>query len=374
MPVAARLKISFIIALILLFIGTTGTEAQILNDPASLKIIKKGISDIYNFRFPEARKELSIVHQQYPEHPVGYLLDGFLTYWENYPILTNSPAREVLEKDLRTCIDLCEKGNPAKNEEAENLLADLCARGLLLMFYSDNSLSLDIFPLATGTYPYIRKAFNFTSSYYDFYYFTGLFDYYREAFPEAYPVYEPLAMLFPRGDKAKGIRELQKAADSSIFLRAESLSVLSDIFISFENNFQSATLYSKTLYELYPGNCEYKDEYIKNLLLVKLYDEAEKLINAEDSTSTGLFFRAQMTILDGILTEKKYHDLIRARKLYTKGITELARFGMYSNEFSAYAYFGLSRISDAEGDRHYKRLYRRLANKMADFKKVNFDG
>ncbi|MGB8492716.1 MAG: hypothetical protein WCE64_16800 [Bacteroidales bacterium] len=371
---ADRLKISIKLVLILLCTVNTGTEAQILNDPSSLRIIKTGISDIYNFRFAEAKQELRLVHQQYPEHPVGYLLEGFLTYWENYPILPSSPAREVLEKDLRTCINLCEKETPAKNEEAEYLLADLSARGLLLMFYSDNDLSLDIFPLATGTYPYIRKAFGFTSSYNDFYYFTGLFDYYREAFPEAYPVYEPLAMFFPRGDKAKGLRELRKAADSSIFLRAESLSVLSDIYISFENNYNEATWYSKTLYELYPGNYEYKDEYIKNLLLVKQYDDAEKLINAEDSTATGRFFRAQMTILAGILTEKKYHNMQQARKLYTKGISELAPFGLYSNEFSAYAYFGLSRISGAEGDRHHKRLYRRLANKMADFKKVNFDG
>jgi hypothetical protein len=241
------------------------------------------------------------------------------------------------------------------------------------MFYSDNSLSLDIFPLATGTYPFIRKAFNFTSSYYDFYYFTGVFNYYREAFPEAYPIYEPLAMLFPKGDKIKGIRELQSAADSSIVLKAESLSVLTYIFIGFENDYQEATQYSGILFRDYPGNYEYKDEYIKDLLLTKQYDEAEKLINAEDSTAAGPFFSAQMTILKGILTEKRYHNRVKARYLYSQGINKLSLFGKYGNEFTAYAYFGLSRISEKEGDRHYRRLYRRLANDMADFKKIDFD-
>jgi hypothetical protein len=249
----------------------------------------------------------------------------------------------------------------------------LCARGLLLLFYSDNDLNIELFPLATSTYKYIRRSFDYTSIYTDFYYFTGIYNYTREVYPETYPVYKPLAILFPKGDRLNGIKDLQKAAGNSVFLRAESLSYLSEIFIRFENNYQQATYYNKTLYELYPDNLNYKAEYIKNLLLIKRYDEAEKLIISSESKRNNQFYIAQLTIFKGILKEKKYHDNKTAQELYMEGVREITLFGNYGDEFAAYAYFGLSRISESNGDKNYTKLYRKLANELADLKKVNFD-
>ena len=63
--------------------------------------------------------------------------------------------------------------------------------------------------------------------YSDFYFFTGVYNYYREAYPEAYPVYKPLALLFPKGSKTKGLEDLLIASKNSIFLKAEAFSFLS---------------------------------------------------------------------------------------------------------------------------------------------------
>ena len=69
-----------------------------------------------------------------------------VTYWENYPLITTSAARETFEDDMRKCIELCDK-NKNTSAEVETLLVNLCARGLLLLYYTDNNLSLDVFPL-----------------------------------------------------------------------------------------------------------------------------------------------------------------------------------------------------------------------------------
>jgi hypothetical protein len=232
---------------------------------------------------------------------------------------------------------------------------------------------MEVIPLALGTYHYIRHSFKFTSIHSDFYYFTGVYNYYRKVYPDVYPIYRPLAALIPKGDREKGIKELRKAAESSIVLRAESLILLSEIFRRFEGDYQLATFYNKTLYELYPANMEYKAEYIKNLLLIKQYNDAENLINSCDSIKNNTFFKAQLTIFNGIIKEKKYHDYKQAQGYYQKGINDITPFRNYSNEFVAYAYFGLSRISDANGDKSNKNHYRKLANELADFKKINFD-
>lgn len=363
----------FLKSIILVFcLSNAILHAQILKDSASLNIVKKGMSYIYNFQFGEAREVYAELNHRWPEHPVGYLFRGMITYWENYPLLPSSPAHTSYETDMRKCIELCEtKQNPA--DEAEFLLADLCARGLLLLFYADNDLSMQVFPLATSTYPDVRRSFNFTSAYNDFFFFTGLYDYYREAYPETYPVYKTFAFLFPKGNKVKGMKELQTAAEKSIILKAESFSFMSWICACYENNYQLSLYYIKFLHELYPGNLQYRDEYIKSLLLEKQYDEAERMILAVSTNENNSYFRAQLSIFNGIVQEKKYQKIEQARKYYDQGASEISKFIPFGNEYAAYAYFGLSRISEMEGDKQAKRTYRKKAMEFADFKKVDFD-
>ena len=123
---------------LLFLISTVATYAQILRDTSSLNLIKKGVDYIYNMQFKNAEDVCNKFSQSYPGHPVVFLLKGMITYWENYPLIPTSPARKSYEKDLRSSIEKSEKFAP--EDEAEFLLANLCARGMLLLFYSDNNL------------------------------------------------------------------------------------------------------------------------------------------------------------------------------------------------------------------------------------------
>jgi hypothetical protein len=366
------LKIFIICILFSFCLSPVTLHAQILKDTATISLLKKGIDFIYNCQFDKADEVYRTISQSHPGHPVVHLFKGMKSYWENYPLLPTSPAHVSFEADMRSCIELSEKKYSPDNA-AEYLLTDLCARGLLLLFYADNDLSMEVFPLATNTYQYIRRSFDYTSVYSDFYFFTGLYDYYREAYPEAHPIYRTLAFLFPKGERVRGLKEIETASKNSIVLKAESFSFLSDIYLSFENNFKQASYYSKSLHELYPANLEYMGDYIKNLLLTKDYDEAERLIMLSGTKATNSFFLAELTIFNGILQEKKYHDFEQARQLYTKGVRDISLFGAYGNDFAAYAYFGLSRISDDKGDKPYKKIYRKMALKLTDYKKIDFD-
>jgi hypothetical protein len=360
-----------IIALIVFFNPVT-LKAQILRDTASLNLVKKSIENSYNLRFNDAREACRKLNLSYPGHPVVYVLKGMITYWENFPLLPSSPARVSFENDLKRCVELCEgKHNPA--DAAEFLLANLSARGLLLLFYTDNDMSKEVFPLAISTYQYIRRSFDYTSSYTDFYFFTGIYNYYRVAYPEAYPAYKTLAFLFPKGDKIKGLNDLHTAAYNSIFLKSEASSFLSEICLSFENNYELAYEHSKYLHELYPANIQYLSMFIKNLLLIKHYDEAESHLKDLESLNINPYNKAQLTIFYGILQEKKYHNNIMAEQYYSKGIYGMLPFGYFGNAFAAYGYFGLSRISRLNNDDSSSKTYLKKAIELADFKNVDFN-
>jgi hypothetical protein len=355
-----------------LFLSSVPVDAQLLQDTTALNLVKKDIDYIYNLQFNNAREVYTKIIQSYPGHPIVFLLRGIMTYWENYPMLHTSPSHVSFEEDMRQCIRLSET-NDNPDYKAEYLLADLCARGMLLTFYDDNDLIMEVIPLTTSTYKHLRRAFDFAAVCTDLYYFTGVYKYYREAYPKIYPVYKPLALLFPHGDIETGLRELQTAAINSVVLRAESCSLLALIYLNFENKLSESSSYCKTLNDKYPGNVLFLITYIRNILLMKKYDEAEKLISASPEEEGNKYFQAQFIILKGILQEKKYHDNKLAQQYYNKGINDISIFGKYGNEYAAYAYFGLSRISESNGEKQTRKIYRKEAMKLADFKKINFD-
>jgi len=370
--VPGKFKITIKCMGLVLFLSSASVNAQLLRDTSALNLVREDISYVYNFQFSDAREVYRKITRLYPEHPIVFLLRGIITYWENYPLLNTNPCHVIFEEDMRKCIELSEE-NSNPDFEAEYLLADLCARGMLLMFYNDNDLPMEVIPLTISTYKYLRRSFHFTSLCPDLNYFTGLYNYYREAYPKEYPIYKSLAILFPPGSMETGLKELHNASVNSVVLSAESIIMLQWIYLNFENNYSVALFYSKRLHEQYPENGLYMAIYIKNLLLMKEYDEADRLASALPKENINNFFHAQIIILKGILQEKKYYNNKLAEDFYNKGIREISLFGTYGNEYAAYAYYGLARISEASGEKRTSKTYRKEANKLAVFKKINFN-
>ena len=343
-----------------------------LQDSASAGLAGKCIDNIYNLQFDDARELISQINKLYSGHPVVSLLRGILTYWENYPMIHTHPSHISFEDDMRQCIKLAEE-NINSEYEVEYLLANLCARGMLLMFYADNDLAMEVIPLATSSYKYLMQSFDYNEYSIDLNYFTGIYNYYREAYPRIYPIYKSLAFMFPQGNEETGLQQLKKTATNSVLMRAEAYFSLAWIYLYYENNYPESLKYGKMLHELYPGNMQYLAIYIKSLLLMKQYDEAEILISGWVDAGEKNYFQAQNCIFNGILQEKKYKNLILAREYYNRGLADISYFGDYGNEYASYAYFGLSRISEASNEKQAGKSYRRMASKLNDFKKINFD-
>jgi hypothetical protein len=357
---------------LLLIIHPTQSDAQILQDSSALNLVRENVGCIYNLQFDRAREIYAAIVRRYPTHPIVHLLKGMTTYWENYPLLQSSPSHISFEEDMRECIKVSEK-NDSQGHEAEYLLANLCARGMLLMFYDDNELIMEVTPLTISTYKYIRRAFDLTSTSVDLYYFTGLYDYFREAYPKAYPVYKSLAFLFPHGSMAAGLEQLKKAANNSVVLKAEASILLIWINLSFENDLEESTNFCSFLFSNYPENGFFRTMYIRNLLLTGDYDKAEKLLSLSIEEKDNRFLQGQLAVLKGILQEKKYHDLQLANNNYLQGIRKLSNFDRYGNEFAAYGYFGLSRINNNDDKKNRHDTYRKEAIRLAEFKKITFD-
>lgn len=368
-----QIKSTFGLLVVFFFLFNTSLKAQILRDTSWVRQVKQCMGDVYNFRFNEAEAIRARIGSAFPDSPVPPLIRGMIIYWKYYPLLPSSPQRQDYEGILKHSIAISEKNAPSPADEAEYLLADLCARGLLMLFYSDNDLSNEVLPEAAGAFHLLKESFKYTTSYPDFCFFTGLYNYYRVKYPEIHPVYRAFALLFPAGDVSKGLVQLQTTSTRGIVLDAEASSFLSGIYSGFEYDYIKSLIISRDLYNKYPGNASYLANYIKYLLFTKQYDEAKMFISSSGNRTDNAFFRAQLLVYEGILKEKMDNDLPAAYEIYRQALTALAPFGDFGNEYAAYCYYGLSRVVSGDKTGDQKRKFRKEANHLAEFQQMNFD-
>lgn len=362
------------VCIFIILSSSYSVNAQVLADSAAIKIITSGMQNIYNLEFDEAGEAYNSLTKMYPGHPVLNLFRGMKIYWENFPMDPSSKARKAFESELRTCIEISDKKNyPGPEYEAEYLLANICARGLLLLYLSENDQSGEVIPLVTSSYRPLINTFRFTESCPDFYYFTGVYNYYREAYPIVYPVYKAVAFMFPEGDMELGLKQLEECGERSMALRAEAFVMLSWIKMNFEKNYLQALPYSQRLAEQYPSNPLFRIYLTKNLLLLKKYDDAGRIALTDKTGTEGSFYNAVMEVFRGLIQEKKYRNLTSAAMHYRKGIDNLASFGPYAYEYVGYAYMGLSRISEARGNIRESKIYHRKGADLIDFKDITFN-
>ena len=363
-------NIGFVVLLLLVGLSS---QSQVLRDPEAFERVRNSVSEIYNGGYDEAEATYQYLNRKFPAHPINYLLKGMSIYWQNFPLMPGTKNGDLFEQYMQKAIVLSEERLKENENDAEALLSALGSAGLLLLYLADNGHSREVISLAPKTYQWVMKSFDFTGSYKDFYFITGLYNYYREAYAEAHPVYKPVMVFFPHGDKKLGLKQLKIGSDSAIFLKAESTTFLAGIYQSFEKDPYRALIFSKKLADTYKKNQQFRLSYIRDLLVLNKYDEAEKVMNGRDYASISGYFQAQANIFKGIIQEKKYRNYTMAEQHYLAGISKAKPYGDIGAEFVAYGYYGLSRLSAINGDVKTSRHFRKQAKDLSDFDHVNFD-
>jgi hypothetical protein len=362
-----------ILTLLCLFTITFKSGAQVLQDPDAYEKLKRGVVSIYNFEFEDAEEITKYLDKKYGNSSISFLFKGMEIYWREYPLIPGSKTAQQFEGNLHKAVEIAEARLKLNEHDPENLLAGLGSAGLLLLYYADNGLSGKVISMAPKTYQWVMKSFAFTHTYKDFYFITGLYNYYREAYANAHPIYKPAMVFFPHGNKRLGLQQLKIAADSAIFLRAESMSFLAGIYQNFEKQPAEAIIYSRKLKDTFNKNPQFRSEYIRDLLLIKKYGEAESLLNSYPYENMNSFFQAEIDILRGVIQEKRYKNVKSAEQLYWSGINKIEVYGQFGADYDAYGYFGLSRIYSQSGNNRAAKQYRKKAKELATFDHLNFD-
>jgi len=206
----------------------------------------------------------------------------------------------------------------------------------------------------------LKEAFN------EFYFTSGLYNYYIEAYVEAHPVYKPIIAFFRDGNKERGLEELKYAAENTTYIRYESLLFLSLIYLNYEEDLETALDYAAVLYNNFHENIYFTGQYLVLLLYNTNYTIAS-ILNEQIEFDSSEFHRLIYLMTKAFLYENQLHDLNAAKQYYLRTISKAETFGPVANLYASIACAGLSRIYGKQGDTGEERRYQRQSRQLSGY-------
>lgn len=349
--------------------GSVYGRYDILGDSVTMVAMEQCLDDIYGFRFERAIEYAASFRREHPQHPAGPFLEALIIYWENLPLTPDHPESENYRLKLKEAIKLAGERMADDPMEVEGVFFDLVGQGMLMMYFADNGLTGKVIPYLSPSYQSLKKGFELQEQFGEFMFTTGLYNYYIEAYPRMYPVYRPLALLFPRGDMQKGLRMLERVAMEGIYLKNEALQFLNHLYLSYEDDPDRSLDYIRKLVDNYPDNFLYRCRLLLNLMAIGQTRKcAEEMNVLRRQYPHHPFVTMVLNLFDGYIYEKVFNDLDMSKDKYLSGIENGKVFGVWANTYLAVAYAGLARISRREGDRASAREYGKLAESATPYR------
>jgi len=258
--VNTRRRLPLVPALLALLLAVSATvpavaaPASILEDAAFRTDVQAGLDRLYSMDFAGAQAAFAKVEERYPGHPAGPFLGALVPWWN----LLLDPENSSLDAGVTSAMDEVLKRSRARLRKNPDDLDGL--------FFETGALA---FRARVATYRNrwyraaqdgrrslrnLRRLHRRDPHNPDLLFGLGLFDYLADVVPQRYKFLRPVAALFPKGDRVRGLGELEKAASTGHFVQTEARFALYQIYDRFEKNRGQAAANLLWLRGRYPEN------------------------------------------------------------------------------------------------------------------------
>ncbi len=235
----------------------------------------QAINHMYNFKFYEAEREFNYLKVKYPDHPLPDFLLGLMEWWKIVPNTENVIYDERCIEYMDKSIEKAEKiWDDSENPEAAFFMAAAYAfKGRL---HSERKHWTKATFAAKNALKYLDRSRSFSDFSPELMFGDGLYNYYFHYVKENYAMLRPVLWLFPKGDKPKGISQLEKVSYNAFYTRTEARYFLLQIY-GLENMNEKALNLSKYTYETYPDNPFFQRFYARSAFVAGRVTEAKTI-------------------------------------------------------------------------------------------------
>ncbi len=336
------------------------SQSTYLDRPDLMALSDSCLHHTYNFSFVKARQFQQTLHNKTPDHPAPPFLKALILYWEHFPLTPDDPETDQFIELMDRSVTLAQRMMEHEERNLEGVFFDLFGRAFKAMFWADNGKPGKVIPDLLTMYQHTKTGFQLKEHLPEFYFSTGLYNYYIEAYPRAHPVYKPVLSFMQKGDMELGLKQLNYAIQHTTYLRVEAMLFMSLIQLNYENDLNTAALYAERLHRQYPGNTCYQGHLVAILLHQHRYDRVREVLKTisfrEDSYSEMI-----RQFSGAFLAERESGDDLVAEKRYMRTIELAGSFGPFADDFRAIAYMGLSRLRAKKGLQSESKRYARKA-------------
>ncbi len=343
-----------------------GAQRNYLDNPLLLEQVDSCLYYTYSCAFEKAQHFQSILIRQTPNHPAPVFLNALILYWEHFPLTTSSKKADEFIEQMDIVVERAQSMLGRPESRTEGVFFDLFGRAFKAMFYADNNKTSKVIPDLNRMYRATLDGFELKEELPEFYFSSGMYNYYIEAYPEAHPVYKPLISFMHRGDKKQGLRELNTSIQKSVFLRTESILFMSLIHLFYEYDLSTAALYAERLHREFPANRHYQGVLMSIEIHRHRFDRVKSILKQTEGQNDP--YSTMIRLLGkAFLCEMEEKDYRRAATAYEKAAAICQDIGPPVRNYQAIAYMGQSRISLAQGSGVRARKFRRAAQKLSNY-------
>ena len=222
--------------------------------PSYDSLVKAGINQIYSIKFTEAENTFQLLQKEYPEHPAGKFFFAMIDWWR---IILSEEDEEQDERFLEKIEETVKFCNGVLKKDPKNVDA-LFFKGGAIGFRGRLRVMRESWFKAADdgreALPLVEQAHKLDPENVDVKLGFGIYNYLAAVVPEKYPIVKPVMLFFPSGDKELGLKQLREAASIGRYSGNEAKYILVTFFYYFENDMNSAELYARQLYDLFPDN------------------------------------------------------------------------------------------------------------------------
>ncbi|MBM4162408.1 MAG: hypothetical protein FJ217_15065 [Ignavibacteria bacterium] len=266
-------------ALLYLLLSSSVSKGQWIEDPAIDDRVQRGIDNIYNIEFDEADQEFAEVIRQRPDHPAGYFFQAMTQWWRILSHFDDESQDKRYYDMIQKVIDLCEKRLDKNDKDVTALFFKGGAvgfrgrlkvnRGTWLGAASDGLIAL----------PAVRRAFELEPDNSDVLLGIGIYNYYADVIPRQYPIVKPFMLFLPRGDRKKGLEQLELASQTARYARVEAKYFLLQTYFQYEKSHHRALELARELNSKYPRNPLFHRMYGRCYVSMGNWGEAFKIFS-----------------------------------------------------------------------------------------------
>lgn len=361
-------KFSFIIVACILL------TTQTISSQTKEEKISSGIDYIYHIKFDSAQIIFNEIIRDNPQDPSGYFFLAMVDWWKINLNKENDSLDDIFFKKADKVVEVAENRLDKNDRDDEAMFYKGGALGYSGLVRSLRESWLKAAEQGKEALNLLQEAYEINPSNKDVIFGIGMYNYFAEYVPDKYPVVKPLMLIFPKGDKNKGLMQIKESSQNSKYTKTEAKYVLAYLNLVYEKNYTEAEIYSKMLNEEYPENPIFEKYLYNSYNGLGKWEQAltgwKKIITEADSNTPGY------TTLN-IRREANYYAalcLLRLNRFneageYIKVAEETTKILDKEEEyaFTAFIYLISGMYNDFQGNRSLAENYYRKVIEMPNF-------